>query len=125
MLVNHEGKRLLPAIPILRLENGRTLAAAAHDLDAIENFLARAAGKIVGEPGDFMAAPHEFLEIRQRNALRASRNRIARVAPVQHQETHENQSREIFSSSAVVDLPGTNGTMIIFPPADSTARRSS
>ena len=33
--------------------------------------------------------------------------------------------REIFSSNDVVDLPGTNGMMTIFPPACSTARRSS
>jgi len=33
-------------------------------------------------------------------------------------------NREILSSKAVVDLPGTKGMMTIFPPADSTARRS-
>ena len=32
--------------------------------------------------------------------------------------------RAIFSNSPVVDLPGTNGTSTIRPPADSTARRS-
>ena len=48
-----------------------------------------------------------------------------RVADARHGDDQNFHSREIFSSSAVVDLPGTNGMILIFPPAASTARRSS
>ena len=48
-----------------------------------------------------------------------------RVANARERNDEDFHSREIFSSSDVVDLPGTNGTKMIFPPADSTARRSS
>src|SRR5271170_3835502 len=48
-----------------------------------------------------------------------------RVPDSRHGNNENFHSREIFSSNAVVDWPGTNGMILILPPADSTARRSS
>jgi len=52
---------------------------------------------------------------------RRGEQRVAIASQRDHQNVH---NREIFSSSPVVDLPGTNGTSTMRPPADSTARRS-
>ena len=53
------------------------------------------------------------------------RRRKQRIADARKRNDQDFQSREIFSRIAVVDFPGTNGTSLILPPADSTARRSS
>ena len=53
---------------------------------------------------------------------RRGQERVANARQGNDQDFH---NREIFSSNDVVDFPGTNGTITIFPPADSTARRSS
>ena len=75
------------------------------------------------------ARPHYQRVNRRVGKIRAQlvdeRRGDQRVADARQGNDQNFHSREIFSSSAVVDLPGTNGTRIIFPPADSTARRSS
>ena len=101
--------------------------AAPDDFYSPHLALRLRSGKIVGKPINFVSAPDQFGEVGQADTLRAAGNRILRVAPVEHQKSHDGPgyNREIFSSNSVVDLPGTNGMITIFPPADSTARRSS
>ncbi len=128
MLVNHQVKTRLLPIPLDRFQHGRTFAAAPDNFDPLEHLFPRRARKIIPKPKHFVAAFGQCDEISQRHTLGSASQRVFRVAPVQHQESHESRkgySREIFSSNEVVDLPDTNGMIIIFPPHCSTARRSS
>ena len=127
MLINHQVKTLLPAMPLDGLQHGRTLAAAPDNFYSPRLAFRLRTGKIVCKPVNFVSAPDQFGEVGQADTLCAAGNRILRVAPVEHQKSHDGpgHSREIFSSNAVVDFPGTKGIITIFPPACSTARRSS
>src|ERR1035437_8662983 len=89
MLVNDQIKSLLPAIPLNGFENRQTFAAAANTFYALKPFLARRAGKLICKPLHFVTARDQGDEISQGHPLRAARQRIFRVAPVEHQETHE------------------------------------
>jgi len=106
MLVNDEVEFFLPAAPCFCRQDGSAFATAADEVDAFKYFLAGRARKIVGKPINLMAGSRQ-LSIKKR------------------MNSWAGQRRAIFSSREVVDLPGTKGTRMIFPPADSTARRSS
>ena len=128
MLVNHQVKTRLLPMPLDRFQHGRTHATAPDNFDPLEHLFPCRARKIIRKPKHFVAAFGQCGEISQRHTLGSASQRVLRVAPVQHQESHESgkgYSREIFSSNAVVDLPGTSGRITILPPADSTVRRSS
>ena len=89
MLVNHEIKPFLLPIPLPGFQDRRTFAAAANDFYSLKVFFARRTGKIIRKPKHFMAASGQRDEISQRHALCAARQGVLRVAPVEHQETHE------------------------------------
>ena len=89
MLINDEVERFLLSIPSDRAENRTAFAAGADDLDAIDCFAGCGAGKMICEPGDFMAATDERVEVTERHPFSSAGERAFRVAPVKHQKTHE------------------------------------
>ena len=60
MLVDDQVKRFLAAIPLASFQNRRTFAAATDDFYPLDFIFRFRAGKIVGKPIDFVAAPDQF-----------------------------------------------------------------
>ncbi len=88
MLVDDEIKTLLSPIPLPGFQNRSALAATTNYFYPFKNFLAYRAGKIIRKPKHLMPASHQRLQISQGHPLRPAGQRILRVAPVEHQETH-------------------------------------
>src|SRR4051812_45742455 len=88
MLIDNKIKFLLPTIPGNGLENGTGFSTTANNVNTFEDFFASAAGEIVGVPIHLVSALDERHKMRQRHPFRATRERILRVTPIEHQETH-------------------------------------
>src|SRR4051794_22068541 len=81
MLVNHQIKLWLPAIPLDGLQNGGPRTAAANDLYSFNSFFPGSAGEIVGEPKGFMAAPDQLRQVSFGHPLGAASLGGLRIPP--------------------------------------------
>src|SRR5579862_401599 len=70
MLVNHQIKARLMAIPLNRFDDCRTFATTANNLDAFDNIITASAREITGKPIYFVPALHQPPQVGQADPLR-------------------------------------------------------
>src|ERR1051326_141488 len=88
MLIHDQIELLLAAIPANGFQNQRDLAAAADDIDALDDFLSSAIRVGVGEPVHIVPTFFESCEISQSDAFSAARFGVAGITPIEHQKSH-------------------------------------
>ena len=84
VLVDNQIERLLRGVPFARGHPCGEFAAAANDVDVINNLSRIGTGKFIGKPRNLVAALHETVQIGVGHAFSAAGERVARVAPVEH-----------------------------------------
>ena len=101
VLIDHQIKFRLRAIPPASFNDRTANSAPAHDVDAADACRACGPGKRVRKPKYLVPARDQRFHITLRHPFGSSRQRILRIAPVKHQKTH-----------ARVCLPPLNRTKI-------------
>src|SRR5438067_11341948 len=89
VLIHHQIKGLLLAIPLDGFEHRLSATAPSYNLDAVDRFCGNTAGVFIGKPIDLMPAFPQRSQIAFGHSLGAARFGIFWIPPVQHQETHD------------------------------------
>src|SRR5438045_1748401 len=95
VLIDHQIKLGLLAIPSPRGQNGTAISPPANDFDAVAFVSFPCVRKTIREPINLMPPLDQRMQVAEGNALRTTTLWIVRIPPVQHQESHGASIQEV------------------------------
>jgi hypothetical protein len=88
MLIDYQIEWFLALVPLSSPENRGAFAAAANDCDPVDDLHRKSVREIERKPEHFMPPFLQSRKVTLGDPLGAAGERISRITPVEHQESH-------------------------------------